>query len=211
MKDKIAGPAGRWRTQEMAMNFAVAMVIAGTLLGCAEKIHHHVDYVPPTQFLLGPEDVLMVNVWRNEELSSEVVVRPDGKISLPLIGDIRAVGLTADQLSARIADQLTEFMQDPTVSVQVMAINSNYIYVLGEVAAPGKISLKSYTTVLQAISLAGGLTQFASKNNIQVLRREPNGDGKPEIRIRVRYKDLISGDGEIGNFILKSQDTIVVP
>ena len=153
----------------------------------------------------------MVNVWRNEELSSEAVIRPDGKISLPLIGDIRAVGLTADQLSERIAARLTEFMQDPTVSVQVMEINSNYIYVLGEVAAPGKISLKSYTTVLQAISLAGGLNQFASKNNIQVLRREQNGDGKPEVRIRVRYKDLISGEGSVNNFILKAGDTIVVP
>lgn len=195
-----------------AMILALAVVIAGFLLGCAEKINYHLEYVPLPQFLLGPEDVLMVDVWRNEDLSGEAVIRPDGMISLPLVGDVPAAGLTAPLLAKNITDRLTEFMESPTVSVQVLEVNSYYVHVLGEVNTPGKVPLKSFTTVLQAISMVGGLTEFASANNIHVLRMRSNGaEEHQEVRIPVRYKDMISGKAEIGNFILNARDIIVVP
>jgi polysaccharide export outer membrane protein len=205
-------------TQEVPLRFFhtlpvfLLLICVGVLLGCAEKISYPVEYYPPAEFLLGPEDVLIVTVWKNADLSREVVVRPDGLISMPLIGDVPAAGVTANALAKRIADRLTEFMASPTVSVQVKEVNSYFIYVQGEVAKPGKYPLKSYATVLQGVSLAGGFTQYASRSKMQVLRVMPNGNGGPhEIRIPVSYDDLISGKGATGNFILRSGDTIVVP
>ncbi|MFO0769011.1 MAG: polysaccharide biosynthesis/export family protein [Nitrospiraceae bacterium] len=120
--------------------------------GGNEQLDFNVTYIPPNEFLLGPEDILVVNVWRNQELSREVIIRPDGKISMPLIGDVQAAGMTANVLAKRIADGLAEFMSNPTVSVQVKEVNSYYVYVLGEVQKPGKVPLKSYATVLQGVS-----------------------------------------------------------
>ena len=118
--------------------------ISYLLSGCAEKINYPVEYVPPAEFLLGPEDLLVVTVWRNQDLSREVIIRPDGNISMPLIGDVKAAGLQANELAKRIADRLTEYMASPTVSVQVKEVNSYFIYVLGEVTKPGKYPLKTY-------------------------------------------------------------------
>ncbi|GIW54466.1 MAG: sugar ABC transporter substrate-binding protein [Nitrospiraceae bacterium] len=191
--------------------FLITFVFIG--LSCASsKVHYPVEYSPPSEFLLGPEDILVVNVWRNPDLTREVVIRPDGLISLPLVGDVRAAGLSANELAKRIAERLTEFMTTPTVSVQVKEVNSYYIYVLGEVVKPGKYPLKSFATVMQGVSLAGGFTQYASKNKMQVLRIGTNGNGEAhEIRIPVRYDDLVAGKGDPGNFILRTGDTIVVP
>lgn len=181
-------------------------------LGCAEPIKYPVDYTPPSAFLLGPEDLLVVTVWRNQDLSREVVIRPDGMISMPLIGELRAAGLASDILAKRIAERLTEFMSSPTVSVQVKEVNSYFIYVMGEVVRPGKYPLKSYATVLQGVSLAGGFTPFASRNKMQVVRSVDDGAGeKRELRIPAGFSDLTSGTGPVGNFVLKSGDTIVVP
>lgn len=165
-----------------------------------------------TEFLLGPEDVLEVTVWRNQDLSRTVVVRPDGKISLPLIGDVPASGLSASQVTAKIASRLTEFKENPNVSVSIKEVNSYFIYVLGEVLKPGKYPIKSYATVLQGVSLAGGFTNFASKNRMAVLRTVASSDGEQrQIRLPVPYDELVSGKGAIGNFVLKTGDTIVVP
>jgi Periplasmic protein involved in polysaccharide export len=165
-----------------------------------------------TDFFLGPEDVLEITVWRNQDLSRQTVVRPDGMVSMPLIGDVQASGLTANQLAARIADRLKEFKESPSVSVSVKEVNSYNIFVLGEVGKPGKYQLKSNTSVLQAIAIAGGFSIYASKNKMQVVTTEVNGDGRPhEIRIPVRYNDLLNGKGERGNFVLKSGDIVVVP
>jgi polysaccharide export outer membrane protein len=162
--------------------------------------------------LLGPEDVLEVTVWRNQDLSRTVVIRPDGKISLPLIGDVHASGLSAAQVAAKIAVRLTEFKENPNVSVSIKEVNSYFIYVLGEVLKPGKYPIKSYATVLQGVSLAGGFTLHASKNRMQVIRTVANGDGNEnQLRIPVPYNELVSGKGQIENFVLKSGDTIVVP
>ena len=196
-----------------------ALVIAGLLLGmpmgCASVSNEALNEAAKPvskEFLLGPEDVLEVTVWRNQDLSRTVVVRPDGKISLPLIGDVQASGLNSSQVAAKIAARLTEFKENPNVSVSLKEVNSYFIFVLGEVLKPGKYPLKSYATVLQGVSMAGGFTPFSSKNKMQVIRTYTNEDGKEnQIRIPVPYNEMVNGKGKIENFILKSGDTIVVP
>jgi polysaccharide biosynthesis/export protein len=171
------------------------------------------EYDAPAGFLLGPEDELEITVWKNLELSRITAIRPDGLISMPLIGDIQAAGLTADALAQRITEHLKQyFATTPAVSVSVKTINSYSVFVLGEVAKPGKYQLKSYTTVLQAISLAGGFTQYASKNKLQIVRVIENTDHiRQEVRIPLRYDDLVTGRGEVGNIVLASGDIVVVP
>ena len=192
----------------------VVLVLCGSL-GCTElpkEVLDEVNRPVAKEFLLGPEDVVEVTVWRNQELSRTTVVRPDGMISLPLIGDVHASGLTAAQVSERIAKRLTEFKESPSVSVNVKEVNSYYIYVTGEVTRPGKYPLKSYATVLQGISLAGGFTPFASRNSMVVLRTIRNGKGEERhIRIPAGFDDLVKAKGPISNFTLFSGDTIVVP
>lgn len=195
----------------MALTLGVGFV-CHVFSGCTRQVLHEQAYEIPGEFLLGPEDVVEITVWKNQELSRTTIIRPDGLISMPIIGDVQAAGLTADALAKRIAERLAEFVTNPAVSVSVKEINSYSIFVLGEVAKPGKYQLKSYTTLLQAISMAGGFTEFAKKNKLQVVRNSPNGDGRlHEIRIPVRYDDLLAGQGEPGNFVLKSGDTVVVP
>ncbi len=201
---------------EWARNLVVPAVLVFMLAGIEGCNPQSAQYqglsVPPTEFLIGPEDVLVVTVWRNQELSKEVIVRPDGKISLPLIGDIMAAGLSAQVLSKHVADALAEFMSTPTVSVQVKEINSYHIFAVGEVGKPGKIPLKSFTSVIQGISHAGGFTTFASRNNVHVLRMVKNAQGETkQIMIPVPYMDIVQGKNLEANFILKAGDVIVVP
>lgn len=167
---------------------------------------------PIKDYRIGPEDVLDVTVWKNEALSKVVPVRPDGMISLPLVGDVKASGLTPDELGQKITERLREYKDGPQVTVSVKEVNSYFVYIVGEVSKPGKLPMKSHTTVLQAIALAGGFTQYASKNNMALVRMSQNGDGTlHEIRVPLRYDDLMTGKGEAGNPMLKSGDTIVVP
>ncbi len=192
----------------------LACGMAAVSLGCAEVSQEVLDAAKhaSTEFLIGPEDVLEVMVWRNTDLTRDVIVRPDGMISMPLIGEVHASGLTADQLAKRIAERLKKFKDQPMVSVHVKQVNSYVLYVLGEVARPNKYQLKSYTTVLQAIAMAGGFTPYASKNSMQVVRHTTNGDGESrEIHIPVRYDDLLAGTGKPGNFVLQAGDIVVVP
>jgi polysaccharide export outer membrane protein len=173
------------------------------------------DYSAPTtatEFLLGPEDLLEITVWKNPDLSRVTAIRPDGHISMPIIGDIQAAGLTAAALSAQIAERYKGYIQVPSVSVNVKELNSYAVYVLGEVAKPGKYQLRSYVTVLQAISMAGGFTNYASKNKLQVVRiiEKPNNK-RQELHISLKYDDLVNGRGEPGNIVLASGDTLVVP
>jgi polysaccharide export outer membrane protein len=160
-------------------------------------------------YKIGSEDVLEVIVWKNPELTKVVSVRPDGKISLPLVGDVMAVGLTADQLTKEIATRLKDYKESPTVSVVVQQVNSYSLYVMGEVAHPGRYQMKTYTTVLQAISTAGGFTPFAAKNKMFVLRKS-SGTGV-ETRISASYDDIVSGSDSSKNIVLIPGDTVVVP
>ncbi|THJ19408.1 MAG: polysaccharide export protein [Nitrospira sp. CG24E] len=192
--------------------FLIAVMACG-VAGCvADQVYYKVDLVPPGEFLLGPEDVLVVTVWKNQDLSREVVIRPDGMISMPLIGDVPAANLTANHLAKRIGERLTEYMASPIVSVQLKEVNSYFIYVLGEVPKPGKYSLKSYANVMQGISLGGGFTPFAKKNKIKVLRSTTDGSSdKAQIEIPVQYDEILQGHAAVGNFYLRSGDVIVVP
>ena len=167
---------------------------------------------PKEGFVLGPEDVIEVVVWKNPDLSRQAIIRPDGKISIPLIGDIQASGQTADQLAMAISERFKVYKENPSVSINVLEVNSYYVFMVGEVNTPGKLPLKSYTTLLQAISLAGGFTQFASSNDITIVRNVPSSDGKmKELRVSIRYDDLISEEGGVYNLTLLSGDTIIVP
>ena len=156
-------------------------------------------------YRIGPEDILRVSVWDNRELTLDVVVRPDGKISMPLVQDVQAEGLTASELAALLHAKLQSFIKDPQVSVIVTQVNAPKIFVLGNVARPGPYPLRSDMSVLHALSLAGGFTPFASPRSIKLVR---NAGGTQEVR-KVNYYDMI--DGGEGNYLLKPGDTIVVP
>ncbi len=160
-------------------------------------------------YIIGPEDVLEITVWKNADLSKSVQVRPDGRISLPLIGDVSAVGRTTSQLTADIANRLKAFMENPVVSIVVNQVNSYLIYVLGEVKTPGRYPLKSKTTLLQAITLAGGFTPVAARNKIVVFRFGRDGEGL--IKIKASYDDIVLRDGTNQNIELKPGDQIVIP
>lgn len=157
----------------------------------------------------GPGDVLEVSVWRNEALSKTLTVRPDGKISLPLIGDIQAAGQTVDRVREAITAQLKDYYKEPPqVSLIVLQANGYVIYIVGEVQRPAQYQIKRGTTFLQAIALAGGFTPFASKNDIFILRN--SNENNEQIAISVRSKDIISGKNLMDNILLKPGDTIVV-
>lgn len=161
---------------------------------------------PGPRYRIGAEDVLHVSVWENKELTIDVVVRPDGKISVPLIQDVHSEGLTAAELADLLRSRLEAFIKDPQVSVIVTQVNSPKIYVVGNVGRPGAYPLRSDMSVLQALSIAGGFNPFASARNIRIVR----GAGvRQEVR-KINYNNLIGEKGE-GNYILEPGDTIVVP
>jgi polysaccharide biosynthesis/export protein len=162
-----------------------------------------------TDYIIGPEDVLDITVWKNTDLSKTVQVRPDGRISLPLIGDVVAVSRTSAQLTDEISTRLKAYMENPTVSIVVKEVNSYAIFVLGEVVKPGRYPLKSKTTLLQAVTLASGFTPVASRNKIVIFRFEK--DGEPMTKIKASYDDIVLRDGTSQNIELKPGDTIVVP
>jgi polysaccharide export outer membrane protein len=162
-----------------------------------------------TDYFIGPEDVLEITVWKSPDLSKIVQVRPDGRISLPLIGDVTAVGHTSVQLTEAISNRLKAYVENPAVSIVVKEVNSYAIFVLGEVSKPGRYPLKSKTTLLQAVTLASGFTPVASRNKI-VIFRFPK-DGEPLIKIKASFDDIVLRDGTDQNIELKPGDTIVVP
>lgn len=160
-------------------------------------------------YVIGPEDVIEISVWKAQDLSTTTIVRPDGIISLPLIGEIMANGLTAKELEELIEQRLEEFKQSPIVSVIVKEINSKAVFITGEIARPGKYPLKSETNIVQAITLSGGFTQWAKKDKIIIIRKSTlNPEGT---RISVRYSDIVSGKDMKANIVLKSGDTVIVP
>src|SRR5467141_551200 len=159
------------------------------------------------EYKIGPQDVLRIDVWKETEVSRAVPVRPDGKISLPLLNDVQAAGLTPMQLSGVIADGLKKYMNDPQVTVSVSEINSRRIYVTGEVTRTGAFPLLPNMTVLQALSSSGGFTAFAKLKNIYVLRVE---EGK-QVKHPFNYKDVVSGKNQAQNILLQPGDVIVVP
>jgi polysaccharide biosynthesis/export protein len=169
-------------------------------------VEHQASTTDP-RYLIGAQDVLDVSVWKEPDLSRQVPVRPDGKISLPLLNDVQAVGLTPTQLAAQITTGLEKFMTAPQVTVIVSQINSQRIYILGEVGRPGAYVLLPGMTILQALSNAGGFTAFSNQKNIYVLRQE---NGKQQ-KLFFNYKEVITGRKTEQDVELKPSDTIVVP
>jgi len=159
-------------------------------------------------FVIGAGDVLAVNVWKEPDISRSVPVRPDGKISLSLVGEVQAAGRTPLRLEQDIAAKLKNYISDPTVTVIVQQINSEKFNILGQVAKPGTYPLASAATVLDAIAIAGGFRDFAKKKSIYVLRQ--NSDGT-EARLPFNYKEVIKGQNLTQNVKLEPRDTIVVP
>ena len=158
-------------------------------------------------YAIGPEDVLEISVWKEEGLKKEVLVRPDGGISFPLAGDMQAAGKTARQIQQEIAQRLAKFIADPVVSVAVLKVVGNKIYVIGRVNKPGEYIAGRFVDVLQMLSMAGGLTPFAAENGIKILRKE---NGK-DLVFRFRYSDVKAGENLDQNIMLKGGDVVVVP
>jgi polysaccharide export outer membrane protein len=194
-------------------NLLVGMIAAALSFdaaGCGRvKPAFEKDSFRVEEYVIGPEDVLDIQVWKNPDLTKTVTVRPDGKISFPLIGEVEAAGLTPIALRGEMEARLRKFQDAPEVSVIVQQVNSYNVYVLGEVAHPGRFKLKSYVTLLQAISLAGGFTPFASKSGIKVLRR---GLIDNQWRLyRDLYDDIASGRDPSKNILLRPGDIVMVP
>ncbi|MFZ3215858.1 MAG: polysaccharide biosynthesis/export family protein [Candidatus Acidiferrales bacterium] len=158
-------------------------------------------------YVIGAQDVLDISVWKEPDVSRVVPVRPDGKISLPLLHDVQAAGLTPAQLATQITESLKKYVTNPQVTVIVTTINSQRVYILGEVTRPGAFPLLPGMTILQALSSAGGFTQFAKMKSIYVLRQE---NGK-QVKYPFNYKDVISGKKPEQDIAIKAGDTIVVP
>jgi polysaccharide biosynthesis/export protein len=157
-------------------------------------------------YVIGPEDGLSINVWKESDLTATLPVRPDGKISLPLLGDVQAAGLTPLQLGMSITDGLKKYLADPRVTVVVTAINSKHIYIVGEVSHTGAMAMSPNMTVLEALS-AAGLNQFANTKRIYVMRLQ---NGK-QIKLPVNYRKLLKGEAMDQNYPLQPGDTIVIP
>lgn len=159
-------------------------------------------------FVIGDDDVLAINVWKEPEISRSLPVRSDGKISLPLVGEVQASGRTPLTLEQDIADRLKNYIAEPEVTVIVQQINSQRINVLGQVNHPGSYALTNSATILDAIALAGGFRDFAKQKAIYVLRQNPDGS---QSRIPFNYKEVAHGQNTGQNIKLQSRDTIVVP
>jgi len=158
-------------------------------------------------YRIGPEDVLEVSVWKEEGLKKEIVVRPDGVFSFPLIGDVQAAGRTVSEVREEISKRLTRYIPDPTVSVLVMRVASNKIYVIGRVNKPGDFAVGRYVDVLQALALAGGLTPFADQHNIKVIRKQEGRD----VVLPFDFAAVSRGEALEQNVRLQGGDVIVVP
>jgi polysaccharide export outer membrane protein len=184
----------------------VLMGAALALCGCTHRLPPPENRAEQGEYRLGREDVVEVSVWRDNDLSRVVPVRPDGKIAMPLVGELQAEGKTAPELAEEIRTKLGPFVENPRVTVIVREVNARKVFVLGEVQKPGSFPLRGDMTVLQALAQAGGLAQFADPDGIVLVREH---DGKVE-RYNVKYSDMVDGNQNRAVF-LSSGDTIYVP
>jgi polysaccharide export outer membrane protein len=159
-----------------------------------------------SQMVLGPSDIIHISVWKNSDLSQTVTVGPDGFVSLPLVGNVQVAGLTSDQLGKMIASRLTTYVVSPQVTVSIVEIRSRQVYILGQVSKPGSFPLIAPTHVLQLIAEAGGLTNYAKRKSIVVLRPELGGTNK----LSFNYNSVVRGDSK-QNIVLQPGDTVFVP
>lgn len=157
-------------------------------------------------YKLAPEDVLIVSVWKEDGLTQEVLVRPDGGMSFPLVGYVQAEGRTPEEVQVEIKEKLKKYIPEPVVTVSVKSVVGNKIFVIGKVARPGVFAVGRHIDVLQALTLAGGLTPFAAQNKIKIIRRE---NGKLRV-FKFRYAEVAAGKQLSQNILLKGGDTVIV-
>ena len=196
-----------------AKNRVLGLVVAaGLALACSARAPSPPPEEPKPMareaYVIGMTDRLKVTVWKNPELSADVPVRPDGKISVALIGDVQAEGLTAEELAEVISRELEEYITAPDVTVVVLEMNSRFVSVLGEVARAARVQLQSEMRVLEVITLVGGFTPFADKSNVRVVRRKQNGE---EVEYRFDYDKYIAGKAPGTNIVLEPGDVVIVP
>jgi polysaccharide export outer membrane protein len=173
-----------------------------------------VQVVPPADYVIGTDDVLLVIFRREKDLSAEVTVRPDGKITLPLLNDVQASGLTPDQLRDRVNEEAKRLVEDPSVSVIVKQINSRKVFITGQIGKPGVYPIGTHLTVVQLIAMAGGLTEYAKQKDIVIIRDAPGGAGRPGAKsttFRFNYEDVQKLKNLASNIELKPGDTVIVP
>ena len=169
--------------------------------------HDNKSTAAPLDYRLQPGDIVTISVWKEKDLETDALVRPDGGLSFPLVGDVQAAGRTVEDVRAILAQRLKSYIPDAVVTVAVKQIGGNHIYVVGRVNKPGDYPFSTPVDVMQALSLAGGTTPFAVLNDIVILRRQ-NGQ---ERVLRFRYEDVIRGRSLSQNVVLESGDTVVVP
>jgi polysaccharide biosynthesis/export protein len=180
----------------------------GTVTPAATPASASVGVTAPPDYVIGPDDVLSVFIWRDKDLSSDVLVRPDGKVTLPVINEVQAAGLTPDELRLTLTKAYAKFLEEPIVTVQAKQINSRKVFITGQISKPGPYPIMGPLNVLQLITLAGGVLEYADSENIQVIRMEKG----TQIAFRVNYKDLSKGRNlPRWNIELKPGDQIVVP
>jgi polysaccharide export outer membrane protein len=161
----------------------------------------------PAGYVIGPEDVLTIMFWKDKDMSGDVIVRPDGKISTPLLNDIQAAGLTPEELRVRINQEASNYLEDPNATVVVKQINSRKVFIAGEVEKPGPYSLTGPMTVLQLIANAGGFKEYARRDSIVIIRNEPGR----QVQLPFDYNQVVRGKKLQQNIELKPGDTVVVP
>lgn len=187
------------------MKFAAILALAGLLAGTAPVVH--AAEAADSGYRVGPEDVLEISVWKEEGLQKEVLVRPDGGLSFPLVGEIQATGKTAEEIREEVTQRLQRFISGPVVSVSVRKIVNNKIYVMGKVNRPGEYLTGHFLNVLQVLSMAGGLTPYAAENKIKILRKE----GGSERVYPFEYGAIQRGEKLEQNITLRPGDVVLVP
>ena len=200
-----AGAMCTWaQTKEVEQSQGAAQAVPAAPKEAEQPVKSATD--DPT-YVIGPEDVISVSVWKEPDFSNTVPVRPDGMVTLALLGDVMAAGKTPAQLASDVTTRLTKYIEQPRVTVVVTAINSRRIFILGEVNHPGAVAMSANMTVLQAITAAGGPTAYANTKKINILRNEQGKQSK----YLFNYKEVVKGNNSEQNILLKSGDTIVVP
>ena len=189
--------------------FSAIFLIFGTFLINTASAQNPIGAgeAPGGEYEIGPEDLLEIFVWKEKDLQREVLVRPDGWLTFPLVGNVSAKGKTAQQLQDEIATRLRKYIPDPNVSISVKKVAGYKIFIIGKVNKPGEFVVGRYIDVIQALTLAGGLTPFASESNIKILRKEND----KETVLLFDYSDVRKGKELQQNIMLKSGDVIIVP
>ena len=198
------------KTDSVMKGMAVCLIIlliSGVATAWAQEEGHTEAGSSPGDYIIGPGDLIEVVVWKSEDLSGQFRVRPDGKFSMPLIGDVIAAGKTTDAINMQIQTKLQLFVESPFVSTIIRETASNRVYVLGEVNAPGTYPIEGTLTVLQALALAGGFTEFAIRDRLVLVR----GSGDNQQKFTLSYRKMLSDPGGEFNMVLQRGDTLVVP